>query len=198
MSQGTITFDGRPVALSGPGDALALGFMYLTEDRKRTGLCLELPSAWNITLPCLGKLGMGWWLDLGRERRLVKEVGDRLSLRWADPDAPASSLSGGNQQKLLFARGLLADSQLVVLDEPTRGIDIAAKADIYRLLNELVDAGKAILLISSELPELFGVADRLLVMRRGKLVADLLTAETSQEEVMQLAAVDENQGDEAS
>jgi ABC-type sugar transport system ATPase subunit len=187
---GAIAFDGEPVALAGPADAIARGFMVVTEDRKRTGLCLDLPAAWNVTLPCLARLGMRRWLDLRRERALVSELGARLGVRWAGPDAPAASLSGGNQQKLLLARALLADSQLVVLDEPTRGVDIAARADIYALLRELAAGGKAVLVVSSELPELLGVTDRILVMRRGRLAGRVETARTTQEEVMRLAAVD--------
>lgn len=187
---GEVRFDGRRLHLSGPGDALAAGLMYVTEDRKRTGLCLELPAAWNVTLPCLKQLGMGRIVRPEREARLVSEVAERLTLRWAGPGAPAASLSGGNQQKLLLARALLADSQMILLDEPTRGIDIAAKADIYELLGELAATGKAILLISSELPELLGVTDRLLVMRRGRLAGELETAAATQEAVMELAAMD--------
>ena len=100
------------------------------------------------------------------------------------------ALSGGNQQKLLLCRALIADSRLWVLDEPTRGIDIAAKVDIYELIGRMAAEGKAILIISSDLRELFGITDRILVMRRNRLVADLVTSETNQEAVMQLAAVD--------
>ena len=190
LTTGELAFDGARLDLSGPGEALDAGFTYVTEDRKRTGLMLELPCAWNVTLPCLKHLGMSVFLKPTKENELVDEVAGKLSLRWAGPEAPAMSLSGGNQQKLLLARALLADSQLIVLDEPTRGIDIAAKADIYRLLGDLAGEGKAILLISSELPELLGVADRLLVMRSGRLVGELKGAEATQEAVMRLAAVD--------
>ncbi len=115
-----------------------------------------------------------------------------MSVKWAGPEAPTDSLSGGNQQKLLVARWLLANSTFMIFDEPTRGIDVGAKAEIYSLLNTLAEQGKAILFISSELPELFGIADRILVMRRGRLVGNLVTKETTPEEVMHLAAVEEN------
>ncbi len=173
-----------------PADALALGVMYVTEDRKRTGLCLELPATWNMTLPCLAELGMKHILHLARENEIAEETAKKLSLKWSGPGAPANALSGGNQQKLLLGRGLIAQSRLLVLDEPTRGIDIAAKVNIYELIGLMAAEGKAILIISSELPELFGITDRILVMRRGRLVADLITSETTQEAVMQLAAVD--------
>ncbi len=113
-----------------------------------------------------------------------------MNVRWASPEAPAQSLSGGNQQKLLVARWILAESRCMIFDEPTRGIDVGAKREIYLLLDALAREGKAILFISSELPELFGVADRILVMRRGRLAASLVTKETTPNEVMRLAAVE--------
>jgi ABC-type sugar transport system ATPase subunit len=187
---GSIRIDGNNAKISTPADALALGIMYVTEDRKRTGLCLDLPAAWNMTLPCLAQLGMKHVLHLGREKEIAQETATKLALKWPGPEAPASALSGGNQQKLMLGRALIAQSRLWVLDEPTRGIDIAAKVDIYELIGRMAAEGKAILIISSELPELFGITDRILVMRRGRLVADLLTSETTQEAVMQLATID--------
>jgi ABC-type sugar transport system ATPase subunit len=184
--RGSVQLDGRGVKIATPADALSLGVMYITEDRKRTGLCLELPAAWNMTLPCLAELGMKHILHLGRENEIAEETAKKLSLKWSGPGAPASLLSGGNQQKLLLGRALIAQSRLWVLDEPTRGIDIAAKVDIYELIGLMAAEGKAVLIISSELPELFGITDRILVMRRGRLVADLVTSETTQEAVMQL------------
>jgi ABC-type sugar transport system ATPase subunit len=127
-----------------------------------------------------------------KEKRLAEEIAGKMLVKWASSDAPADSLSGGNQQKLLIARWLLANSKFMIFDEPTRGIDVGAKKEVYSLLNELAAQGKAILFISSELPELFGVTDRILVMRRGKLVADLVTKETTPEEVMHFAAVEDN------
>ncbi len=187
---GSVELGGKSVKIDTPADAFSLGIMYVTEDRKRTGLCLDLPAAWNMTLPCLAQLGMKHILHLSRENEIADETAKKLSLKWAGPGSPASALSGGNQQKLLLGRALIAQSRLWVLDEPTRGIDIAAKVDIYELIGRMAAEGKAVLIISSELPELFGITDRILVMRRGRLVGDLVTFETTQEEVMQLAAVD--------
>jgi ABC-type sugar transport system ATPase subunit len=181
-----VALDGKSVKIASPADALSQGIMYITEDRKRTGLCLDLPAAWNMTLPCLAELGMKYILHLNRENEIAEETAQKLSLKWSGPGAPASALSGGNQQKLVLGRALIAQSRLWVLDEPTRGIDIAAKVDIYELIGLMAAEGKAILIISSELPELFGITDRILVMRRGRLVADLVTSETTQEAVMQL------------
>jgi ABC-type sugar transport system ATPase subunit len=187
---GEILLDGKLVEIGCPADAIAQRIAFLTEDRKRTGLCLELPCFWNITLPNLDELGMSRVLRPVREAAVAAEVGARMNVKWASPQAPANSLSGGNQQKLLVARWLLAESRFLIFDEPTRGIDVGAKREIYVLLNTLAKEGRAILLISSELPELFGVADRLLVMRRGRLAGNLAAAQTNPDEVMHLAAVE--------
>jgi ribose transport system ATP-binding protein len=186
---GEIRLDGEPANIQSPSDAIRHGVAFLTEDRKRSGLCLELPCFWNVTLPNLDKLDMKHILSPSREAAEAARVGGQMNVKWASPQAPANSLSGGNQQKLLVARWLLAGSRFLIFDEPTRGIDVGAKREIYALLNALAKEGRAILLISSELPELFGVADRILVMRRGKLVGNLETKKTNPDEVMHLAAV---------
>jgi ABC-type sugar transport system ATPase subunit len=191
-TSGRVTLNGRPLDIDSPSDAIASGIALLTEDRKRTGLCLELPCSYNITLPNLEQIGMGSLIKPAQEVRIAQEAGERIAVKWASPEAPTDSLSGGNQQKLLVARWLLANSTFMIFDEPTRGIDVGAKAEVYGLLNTLAREGKAILFISSELPELFGVADRILVMRRGRLVGNLVTKETTPEQVMHLAAVEEN------
>ncbi len=188
---GQVFVGGRETSINAPADAIAGGIAFLTEDRKRTGLCLELPCSWNITLPSLDQIGFKPFIKPSQESRLAQDVGSRMAVKWCSPEALASSLSGGNQQKLLIARWLLANSAFLIFDEPTRGIDVGAKTEVYTLLNKLAEAGKAILFISSELAELFGVADRLLVMRRGKLVGNLATKQTTPEQVMHLAAVEE-------
>ncbi len=187
---GQVLWDGRVLKLNSPADAIACGIALLTEDRKRTGLCLELPCSWNITLPSLDQIGFTPFIKPGQESRIAGEAGARMAVKWSSPEALAGSLSGGNQQKLLIARWLLAHSEFLIFDEPTRGIDVGAKTEVYTLLNRLAEEGKAILFISSELPELFGIADRLLVMRRGKLVGNLVAKQTTPEQVMHLAAVD--------
>ena len=188
---GEITVDGSVVRVNSPADAIQAGIAFLTEDRKRTGLCLELPCAWNVTLPNLDTLGMGRFIKPRAEISIAAEAASKMRVKWSSPRAPASSLSGGNQQKLLVARWLLAESRFLIFDEPTRGIDVGAKREIYALLHALAREGKAILFISSELPELFGVADRILVMRRGRLTGNLATRQTTPAEVMHLAAVEE-------
>ncbi|MGB2864460.1 MAG: ATP-binding cassette domain-containing protein, partial [Sedimentisphaerales bacterium] len=192
-TSGVVELDGRSLEINSPTDAIANHIAFLTEDRKRTGLCLELPCSWNVTLPNLVAIGMKNVIKPGRENKIVANIAKRISIKWLGPQAPVDSLSGGNQQKILIARWLLAESKFMIFDEPTRGIDVGAKKEVYSLLEKLADQGKAILFISSELPELFGIADRILVMRRGRLVGNVNPKEITQEEVMHLAAVEATQ-----
>jgi ABC-type sugar transport system ATPase subunit len=187
---GTIIIDGNEITINRPADAISNGIALLTEDRKRTGLCMQLPCGWNITLPNLDGIGMAMVIRPNKENKIADEIASRIGIKWLGPQSPAESLSGGNQQKVLIARWLLAKSKFMIFDEPTRGIDVGAKKEVYSLLNQLAEQGKAILFISSELPELFGIADRILVMRRGRLVGNLKKSETTQEAVMHLAAVE--------
>ncbi len=191
-TSGSIVLDNEELSINSPADAISRGIAFLTEDRKRTGLCLGLACSWNVTIASLGLLGMKIIINPARENEIAADIGAQLSIKWLGPQAPVDSLSGGNQQKLLIARWLLAKSKFMIFDEPTRGIDVGAKKEVYLLLNRLAEEGKAILFISSELPELFGITDRILVMRRGRLVGNLKTGETTQEEVMHLAAVEAN------
>ena len=184
---GEIRLGGKTVRVRRPSDAIARGIAYLTEDRKGSGLCVELPCHWNVTLPNYERLGMKAFVDSSREYAEARRWGEQVRAKWSAPDAPASSLSGGNQQKVLLARWLQANADFLIFDEPTRGIDVGAKREIYGLLNELAGQGKAILVISSELPELFGLCDRILVMRGGRLVGESPTAETTPENIMRLA-----------
>ena len=187
---GRIVIDDNEITIKRPADAINNGIALLTEDRKRTGLCLQLPCSWNITLPNLKAIGMDKVISPNKENKIADETANRIGIKWLGPQSPAESLSGGNQQKVLIARWLLAKSKFMIFDEPTRGIDVGAKKEVYSLLNQLAEQGKAILFISSELPELFGIADRILVMRRGRLVGNLKKSETTQEAVMHLAAVE--------
>ena len=185
---GQIALRGTPLSIHSPADAIRAGIAYLTEDRKRTGLCVNLPCAWNITLPNFQHIGMNHLLDLHRERLLAEKFSAEMHTKWNSPDEPASNLSGGNQQKLLLARWLMAESEFLIFDEPTRGIDVGAKKEVYTLLNSLAESGKAILLISSELPEILGVCDRILVMRDGRLAANLPRNQATQEIILRHAA----------
>ncbi len=191
LISGKCFLNGVELKIENPRDAIRSGIAFLTEDRKRTGLCTNLPCSWNITLPNYEFIGMKNFLELAKEKNLSLQLGKKVKVKWSSPDAPADSLSGGNQQKVLLARWLMADSEFLIFDEPTRGIDVGAKKEIYSLLNELAQSGKAILIISSELPELFGVCDRLIVMRDGRIAGDLPKDKTTPEEVMHLSSVSE-------
>ncbi|PYS94282.1 MAG: D-xylose ABC transporter ATP-binding protein [Acidobacteria bacterium] len=188
---GEIHLDGARLNVRQPDRAVARGLGLLTEDRKRTGLCLNLPLARNLTLANLRALVRGWRLERRREREAAREYIERLHIRPPDPDKTVGRLSGGNQQKVLLARWLFAASQVFLLDEPTRGVDVAARIEIYRAINKLTEAGAAVVMVSSDLPELLGMADRILVMRRGRLVVELDARQTTQEEILRYAAVEE-------
>ncbi len=171
--RGEIRIDGRTVAITSPAVAVGLGLAYLPEDRRRHGIILELPVVANISLAVHRRLFPGTWLRSGPERKLATELVQRLSIKTDGVDAPGSSLSGGNQQKVALSRWLATQPKVLILDEPTQGVDVGAKSEIHRLIRELADAGLAVLLISSDLPEVLALSDRLLVMRGGTLVAEL-------------------------
>lgn len=190
-TSGSIVLDNQELSITTPADAVAAGIALLTEDRQRTGLCHGLACSWNITLAGLDLIGMKRLIKPAKENKIAEQFASQLAIKWSGAEAEVDSLSGGNQQKLLIARWLLAKAKFMIFDEPTRGIDVGAKRQVYVLLNDLAAQGKAILLISSELGELLGVTDRILVMRRGKLVANLNTCDTNQEEIMHFAAVEE-------
>lgn len=171
-------------------ESVKRGVGLLTSDRKRTGLCLNLSVAENLTLSNLRAIAKGLRLDRRREIESVHEYIKKLHIRPAEPLRKVSSLSGGNQQKVLVARWLFAGSTIFLLDEPTRGVDVAARAEIYRAIKELADSGAAVVLVSSDLPELLGLADRILVMRRGRLVTEMNAQQATQEEVLRHAALE--------
>lgn len=192
-TSGKCFLNGKELFIRNPGDAIRAGIGFLTEDRKRTGLFSGLACSWNITMPNLRILGMGNVINPGKETEICSKFGGDVNIKWSSPDAYASSLSGGNQQKVLLARWIMANSDFLIFDEPTRGIDVGAKKEIYQLLNKLTEQGKAILVISSELPEIFGICDRILVMRRGELAGSFVTKETNQAEVLHAAALEDTQ-----
>jgi len=194
--EGRVYLNGSRLDGAHPDRAVALGLGLLTEDRKRTGLCLNLAVAENLTLSNVRALVRGWRLERGRERAAAREYIERLHIRPPDPDKTVGRMSGGNQQKVLLARWLFASSEVFLLDEPTRGVDVAARSEIYRAINRLAEAGAAVVMVSSDLPELLGMADRILVMRRGRMVAELDARRTTQEEVLKYAAVEEAEGPE--
>jgi ribose transport system ATP-binding protein len=188
---GEIEFGSERTTAAQPSRSVARGLSLLTEDRKRTGLCLNLPLATNITLANVRALVRGGRLQRKTEFNAANGFIRKLSIRPPSPAQAVGRLSGGNQQKSLLARWLFANSQVFLLDEPTRGVDVAARSEIYREINELAESGAAIVMVSSDLPELLGMSDRILVMRRGHVVAELDAKKTSQEEILKYAAVEE-------
>ena len=188
---GEVLVNGAHLAALRPDRAVAQGLGLLTEDRKQAGLCLNLSLAQNLTLANVRALVKAWKLDRKREATAARGFIERLHIRPANPAKIIARMSGGNQQKVLLGRWLFANSKVFLLDEPTRGVDVAARSEIYRAINELVEAGAAVVMVSSDLPELLGMADRILVMRRGRLVAELDAKNTTQEELLTHAAVAE-------
>jgi rhamnose transport system ATP-binding protein len=184
---GQILLAGRTVTIRSPAQAVALGVAYVPEDRRRHGVILEMPVAANATLAILRQISSLGWLDAARERSLAESLVDRLGIKTASVESPVGNLSGGNQQKVALARWLGAKPRVLILDEPTQGIDIGAKAEIHRLMGELARQGLAIIMISSEMPEILGMSDRIGVMHNGQLMTILDRAEATQEKLLALA-----------
>ena len=170
-----------------PPRRLSQGVGMLSENRKAEGLALPMSVTDNVTLSRLGTVGRWGLLSLSRQRQAARQWMDRLGIRARGPEQTVWDLSGGNRQKVAVARLLHQDADVLLLDEPTRGIDVGAKVQIYRLMGELAAEGKAILFVSSYLPELLGVCDRLAVMSRGRLAAVRPTSEWSEHEIMTAA-----------
>jgi len=207
---GRVFVDGTPVAIRHPQQAFARGIGLVTEDRKRLGTVPEMSCGENLTLSALDcPGGRAFWaralrcpwcpqraecvrmwncLRLAQERKWVRDFFERLRVRAASPDAPIATLSGGNQQKVVLAKCLVRRCRVLILDEPTRGVDVGAKAEIHRLIDELAAAGQAVLMISSELPEILHLSTRVLVMRQGRVAGIVHRAEATEEKIMQLMA----------
>ena len=187
MLAGSVAVRGRPIRLRSPADAIAAGIGFAPEDRKSQALLLLRSVKDNITLAVPDLISRFDFVDPGAERRIAAEFADRLRIRTPSLDAAVSNLSGGNQQKVVLGRWLARRPKVLILDEPTRGIDVGAKAEIYRLIAELAGEGMALLVISSEMPELLGMADRILVMAGGRLVAELDREAANEERILSLA-----------
>ena len=170
---GTITLDGQALTLRTPRDAVAHGIAYVPEDRRRHGVVLELPIAQNMTMASHRRLFPTKWLRFGAERALALDYIRDLAVKCSGPSAPGGSLSGGNQQKVSLARWLATQPKLLILDEPTQGVDVGAKSEIHKIVRRLAQAGLAVILISSDLPEVIGMSDRIGVMGGGTLRAIL-------------------------
>ncbi|MFN8622928.1 MAG: sugar ABC transporter ATP-binding protein [Chloroflexota bacterium] len=183
VTSGTVAVKGRPARFGSPGEAMASGIAMIPESRKEQGLMLSRTARENVSLPHLPRFSRAGVVATGPERRSVREMMDRVGVRGIGPEARVRSASGGNQQKVMFARWLLADPPVLIADEPTRGVDVGSKRTIYDLLAAQAAAGMGVLIVSSEMEEVLGMAHRILVMRNGRLVADI-DGETATEEIV--------------
>lgn len=187
-SAGEILIGGKPVEIRHPKDAIQNRIALITEDRKITGLNLSGTVAENTTLVDLSRQFPKGLIDRQKENRITDEYIQKLSIRTPSAQQLAGRLSGGNQQKVVLSKWLLSEPEIIILDEPTRGIDVGAKRDIYLLIGGLVRQGKAVIVISSEIPEVMGLSDRILVMAEGRVTGELLRPDFSQEQIMTYAA----------
>ena len=187
---GAVYLDGKAITVRHPRDAIWHGIGLLTEDRKSQGLILGMTVRENTTLANLKSLVSGVFINQTKERRVTRKYIDELHIKAQSTEQTAQNLSGGNQQKVVLAKWLFTQSKVLIFDEPTRGIDVGAKVEIYRLMNELVREGVAVLMVSSELPEVLGMCDRILVMHEGRIAGELSREEATQEKVMNLATGD--------
>ena len=184
---GEIAVGGTPARIRDPRDAVRSGLGFLTEDRKSQGLLLDMPVDINSTITDLGKISHNGLLDRGAETAAVTELVRQLRVKTASIETPVRNLSGGNQQKVVLAKWLFRGSSTLILDEPTRGVDVGARREIYQLLWMLAEQGKAIVMVSSDLPELIGMCHRLIVFSNGKLVGELPRSQFDQERILSLA-----------
>lgn len=182
---GQIFLDGREVAIHKPEDAIQAGIVLAPEDRKKDGLCTKLSIRHNIALPNLdllcNKMGV---VSRSREDEMCRKVVDDLKVKTPNVDVNAGNLSGGNQQKVVVGKWLARNSRVVIFDEPTRGIDVAAKVEIYNLMNQLKQQGIAVMFVSSEMPEVMGIADRIVVMCDGRITGELVAEEADRKSVV--------------
>lgn len=185
--KGRIALEGREISFDHPADAKRAGIAMLSEDRKRLGMFAQLSVGGNITICELAKVLSGGLLSPGRERALAEEAIEQLAVKTESEGTPITSLSGGNQQKALIARWLLTCPRVLLLDDPTRGVDVGAKAELYRLMDRLCREGMGIVVTSSELPELLTICDRVIVLCEGRLTAELSREEATEQRIMEAA-----------
>jgi ABC-type sugar transport system ATPase subunit len=188
LDGGQILIDGTPVHFSNYRQAMDNGIVYISEDRQKYGLVVPMSVSWNITLPLLDRISR--WLgivDPSAERRINDTYMEKLSIKAPNGDFVVNNLSGGNQQKVSVAKALATTPRILILDEPTRGVDVGAKSEIHRIISSLAKDGKSIIMISSDLPEIIGMSDRVIVMKTGFKMGELTRAELSQQKILQLA-----------
>jgi len=184
---GQILIGGKPVTINSPSRAIEHGIAYVPEDRRRHGVILDMSVASNTTLAICRKIASIGLLNFSRERSIAREFIEKFAIKTPTPQTPAGHLSGGNQQKVALSRWLATEPRIIILDEPTQGVDVGAKAEIHRLMGQLAARGLAIIMISSELPEILGMSDRIAVMHGGKIRGILGRSDATQEKVLELA-----------
>jgi ABC-type sugar transport system ATPase subunit len=184
---GEIFLNGNQLAINSPADAIESGIALVTEDRKELGLLLDKNLIMNMTLPSLKKFSSSFTIDKNAEKETSENYVKQLNIKTPSLDVFVEKLSGGNQQKVVIGKWLITNSDVLILDEPTRGIDVGAKVEVYRLMNQLVEEGVTVIMISSELPEIMGMSDRIIVMSEGEKTAELTRQEADQETIMKYA-----------
>jgi ABC-type sugar transport system ATPase subunit len=189
-SEGAVWVEGSRLLMRTPADAIAAGLAFAPEDRKRDGLVLSMSVAANASLACLSRTLRGGLVDAAREQSLLAPYLDRFRIKAASTDEPVINLSGGNQQKVILAKWMATAPKILLLDEPTRGIDVNAKREIYGFIDELAAAGLGLIVVSSELPEVLALADRVLVMCEGRATGLFSRADATAERVLQAALPD--------
>jgi ribose transport system ATP-binding protein len=188
IDSGEIYVRGQKASINSPNDAVQHGIGYLSEDRKRYGLTLGLNVETNIVLATYNKfISLLGWVNDSRTRLTAERMVHQLSIKTPSLEQKVKNLSGGNQQKVVIGKWLTADTNVLIFDEPTRGIDVGAKSEIYRLLNDLAQQGKSVIMISSELPEILRMSHRIIVMCEGRITGELSAAEATQEKIMTYA-----------
>ena len=189
VESGEIYMNGKQVQIKCPKDAVAAGIGYLSEDRKRYGIILDKTITENSTMATMEEYQKGVFIDMKKERQVTESYVKKLKTKTPTVDVAVGNLSGGNQQKVVIAKWLVRDCEVLIFDEPTRGIDVGAKSEIYHLMNELAAAGKAIIMISSELPEVLRMSDRIMVMCEGRITGEIPIEEASQASIMTAATL---------
>lgn len=184
---GKIYFGGQEVEINEVNDAMELGIGYLPEDRQEQGLILDWELDKNISLPVIDELSNKGWVDKKREQKMAKRLGEKVNVKARSIFNLAKQLSGGNQQKVVVAKLLTTDLKVIIMDEPTKGVDVGAKSQIFEIMSDLADQDYAIIMVSSEMPEVLGMSDNLLVMRKGLITANLKTKEADQEKILKAA-----------
>lgn len=187
-SKGAVSVEGKVAVIRSPADAVDLGIVYVPEERQRQGAVLGLPIFQNVSLPSLGKTSRKGFIRLAEEFRLARDYTSRLDLRAASLDRDIRTLSGGNQQKVVIAKWLATKPKVIILDEPTKGIDIGSKAAVHEFMSELAAQGLSVIMVSSEIPEIMGMSDRVIVMREGLMVAEFPRTELTAEKLVRAAA----------